>query len=394
MINVRLEDVEVKYPRSGDSALQVANLDLAAGAILAVVGVSGSGKSTLLRTVAGFIRARMNPRRGLGLINQLILPRGYAPLTGTVYFDGKDVSNLSPRSRRIAFATQALNLYPNMTAYENMAFPLRMAGTNATEVQRRVEGIASKLELGRLLHRRPSEISGGEQQRVALGKALVQDANVYLFDEPLSSIDAPLRAVFRKDLRTWLRDPRRTTFYVTHDMDEAFTIADQVAVLHQGKLLQISSPHELYRSPKSLTVAKLVWGGRTTVLPGVIDRSNGRPRIRVGSETINFTVPKLDGFSSQVWIAGPREAFAINTGLPDGSSALSGMVTDIRFAASSYLVDIKGTGFSIEVAVNGADLPSVGSPIRICINPNLLRLFPNDPLFPEGSTQALEMLKI
>lgn len=392
MINVRLEDVEVKYPRSGESALQVPHLDLAAGAILAVVGVSGSGKSTLLRTVAGFIRARTTPRRGLGLINQLILPRGYAPLTGTVYFDGKDVSNLSPRSRRIAFATQALNLYPNMTAHDNMAFPLRMAGINATEVQRRVEAIASKLELGRLLHRRPSEISGGEQQRVALGKALVQDANVYLFDEPLSSIDAPLRAAFRKDLRTWLRDPRRTTFYVTHDMDEAFTIADQVAVLHQGKLLQISSPHELYRSPQSLTVAKLVWGGRTTVLPGVIDRSNGTPRIRVGPETIDVGLSKLDGLSNRVLIAAPREAFALGTGLKAGSGVLTGMVADVRFAASSYVVDVRGAGFSVEVSVNGSDLPSVGNQVRVCVNPNLLRLFPSDPPSQEGSTQALEML--
>jgi ABC-type sugar transport system ATPase subunit len=218
MISVRLEQVEVTYPRASETALQVPQLDLAAGDILAVVGVSGSGKSTLLRTVAGFIRRRETHR---SLFNSLIVPRDYAPLTGSVFFNDQDVTDLSPRSRRVAFTTQALNLYPNMTAYENIAFPLRMADTNRDELTRRVHSIADKLHIERLLNRRPNELSGGEQQRVALGKALVQDANVYLFDEPLSSIDAPLRASFRKELRTWLRQPRRTTFYVTHDLDEA-----------------------------------------------------------------------------------------------------------------------------------------------------------------------------
>jgi len=343
---------------------------------LAVVGVSGSGKSTLLRTVAGFIRARANPRRGFGLLNQLFLPRGYAPLTGAVYFDGRDVSDLSPRLRRVAFATQALNLYPNMTAYENMAFPLRMAGTDFKEVRQRVENIASKLQLGRLLQRRPNEISGGEQQRVALGKALVQDANVYLFDEPLSSIDAPLRASFRKDLRSWLREPRRTTFYVTHDMDEAFTIADRVAVLDEGEMLQVATPNELYKHPNSLTVAKLVWGGRTTVLSGEIEKSVSSQRLRVGSTILDADLSKSELPGPSVWIAAPREAFKLSTDSKQGLGVFTGNVVDIRFAAASYIVDVRTAGFSLEVAVNGAELPTIGKQVTVSVNANQLRLFP------------------
>jgi ABC-type sugar transport system ATPase subunit len=376
VINVRLENVEVKYPGSTDSALRVAELNLEAGGILAVVGVSGSGKSTLLRTVAGFIRGRGKRRQGFVLLNQLILPRGYAPLTGTVYFDGRDVSDLSPRLRRVAFATQALNLYPNMTAYENIAFPLRMTGTDFKEVRRRVENIASKLQLERLLQRRPNEISGGEQQRVALGKALVQDANVYLFDEPLSSIDAPLRASFRKDLRSWLREPRRTTFYVTHDMDEAFTIADRVAVLNQGEMLQVATPNELYKHPNSLTVAKMVWGGRTTVLPGEIEKSASSQRLRVGSTILDADLPKSELPGPNVWIAAPREAFKLTTDSKQGLGVFKGDVVDIRFAAASYIVDVKSAGFSLEVAVNGAELPTMGKQVSVAVNTNQLRLFP------------------
>lgn len=387
MINVRLENIEVRYPRTTEAALHLAQLDLHAGEILAVVGVSGSGKSTLLRTVAGFVRRREGQRSRV--LNSLIVPRDYAPLTGTVFFNGQDVSDLSPRTRRVAFTTQALNLYPNMTVYENISFPLRMAHTNRDEIKRRVEGIAHRLQIGRLLQRRPNELSGGEQQRVALGKALVQDANVYLFDEPLSSIDAPLRASFRKDLRSWLREPRRTTFYVTHDMDEAFTIADRVAVLHQGELLQISTPHELYKSPQSLTVAKLVWGGRTTVLPGRVDRADGAPRLKVGSDTIVFALPQLEASTRQVWIAAPREAFTLATGPKEGSSVLNGRVADVRFAAASYLVDVRGSSFSVEVAVNGNDLPGIGNAVKVSVNPNLLRLFPKDSHDLDGSTNAV-----
>jgi ABC-type sugar transport system ATPase subunit len=373
MINVRLKNIEVRYPRTTEAALRLVELDLDAGEILAVVGMSGSGKSTLLRTVAGFIRRRDNQRSRV--LNSLIVPRDYAPLTGTVFFNGQDVSDLSPRSRRVAFTTQALNLYPNMTVYENIAFPLRMAHTDRDEIKRRVEGIAHRLQIERLLQRRPNELSGGEQQRVALGKALVQDANVYLFDEPLSSIDAPLRSAFRKDLRVWLREPRRTAFYVTHDMDEAFAIADRVAVLNQGEMLQVATPSELYNYPNSLTVAKLVWGGRTTVLSGEIDKSC----VRIGSTILDAHSPGSELPGSKVWIAAPREAFKLTADLTHGSSIFEGEVVDIRFAAASYIVDVRTSGFSVEVAVNGAELPAMGKRVTVSINADQLRLFPKLP---------------
>jgi ABC-type sugar transport system ATPase subunit len=376
---VCLRDVVVRYPRKDDAALQVSDLRVAAGEVLAVVGVSGSGKSTLLRTVAGFIRPGGVAGSGPAWLRRLVAPANNTPMSGAVFFDSRDVSALSPRSRRVAYATQALNLYPHMTAFENMAFPLRMARQGASEVQRRVLETARRLHIDQLLGRRPNELSGGEQQRVALGKALVQDASVFLFDEPLSSIDAPLRAAFRKDLRGWLRQPRRTSFYVTHDLDEAFAVADRVAVLHQGDLLQVGTPGELYKHPVSLTVARLVWGGRTTVLEGELEGTGRAAKVKVGDVYLNVDAGHLSPNGTSVWVAAPREAFRL---LPEGvehSDRLMGHVTDVRFAAASYVVDVAGQNFSLEVAVNGGETPTVGRRVAVTVNPEHLRLYPRPP---------------
>jgi ABC-type sugar transport system ATPase subunit len=388
MSSVTLTNIAVSYLRSKTSSLRINELKVADGEILAVVGVSGSGKSTLLRTVAGFIRRASDANGQLNWLSKLAAPNEIACLKGKVLFDDKDVTPLSPRLRQVAIAAQALNLYPHMNARSNLAFPLRMSGLSESEIIRRVQEIARRLQIEGLLERRPGELSGGEQQRVALGKALIQDAKVYLFDEPLSSIDAPLRASFRKELRLWLREPSRTTFYVTHDLDEAFAIADRVAVIHQGSLLQVDSPQELYKSPNSLEVARLVWGGRATILAADLEYKDGNGWLRVGSKLFKFGLTRHLNNNSKVWIAAPREAFSLATKQDDSSSLLAGEVADIRFAATSYIVGVKGPGFSVEIATNGAEPPSLGNRVEVALNPKYVCLFDRDTQDADSSLQS------
>ena len=203
---------------------------------LVLLGPSGCGKSTLLRIIAGL----------------------ETPSAGELLIDGEVVNDLPPRARKIAMVFQSYALYPHMTVFKNIAFPLRAHRAEKTAIRQKVEWAASLFGIGHLLHRKPRELSGGERQRVALARALVREPAVFLLDEPLSNLDAQLRASARDELQQFQRRIGTTTIYVTHDQVEAMGLGDRVAVMRAGTVRQIGTPREIYHEPADTFVARFV----------------------------------------------------------------------------------------------------------------------------------------
>ena len=217
----------------GAAALLDLDLDVADGELLVLVGPSGCGKSTALRLIAGLDTAD----------------------AGTITMDGRDMRAVPPQDRDVAMVFQGYALYPHLTVREIIAFPLKMRGIPAKERDKRVEEAAASLGLTRLLGRRPGELSGGERQRVAMGRAIVRSPKAFLFDEPLSNLDAALRAEIRVELAALVRRLGTTSIYVTHDQIEAMTLGDRIAVLQKGVLQQVGAPRAIYEDPTNVFVA-------------------------------------------------------------------------------------------------------------------------------------------
>ena len=216
----------------------VDGIDLQAreGEFLVLLGPSGCGKTTLMRMIAGLEQ----------------------PSAGAVLIDGEDVTDTSPRDRNIAMVFQSYALYPHMSVYRNIAFPLRVRGVTGGTVDEKVRWAARLFGIERLLDRKPRQLSGGERQRVALARAVVREPKVFLLDEPLSNLDAKLRTAARDDLKEFQRRLATTTVYVTHDQIEAMGLGDRIAVLNQGKVRQIGTPLEIYGSPADTFVATFI----------------------------------------------------------------------------------------------------------------------------------------
>ncbi|MEC8193587.1 MAG: ABC transporter ATP-binding protein [Myxococcota bacterium] len=234
MKGVRFNQISKSF---GDvSVLEEIDLAVGEGEFLVLVGPSGCGKSTLLRCVAGL----------------------ESPTSGRLFIGDRDVTEVEPRERDVAMVFQSYALYPHMTVAENMGFALRIQNRPQTEIDGAVQEAASMLGLESLLHRMPRELSGGQRQRVAMGRAVVRRPKVFLFDEPLSNLDAALRSQLRVELKRLHRDLGATMIYVTHDQVEAMTLADRIAVLKDGTLQQLGSPTELYRNPANRFVAGFI----------------------------------------------------------------------------------------------------------------------------------------
>jgi ABC-type sugar transport system ATPase subunit len=232
----------------GDVSLTVAD-----GELLVLVGPSGCGKSTLLRCIAG--------------LEELT--------RGAIWMDGVDISRADPRDRDIAMVFQSYALYPHLTVRENLAFGLKMRKTPAAEIARRVDEAAAMLGLGPLFERRPAQLSGGQRQRVAMGRAVVRRPKVFLFDEPLSNLDASLRGQMRVELKRLHQQLGATMVYVTHDQVEAMTLADRIAVLVEGALQQVGAPGELYARPANLFVARFIGTPEMNVVDAAAAQASG-----------------------------------------------------------------------------------------------------------------------
>jgi multiple sugar transport system ATP-binding protein len=234
MTELALKNIRKSY--RGTVVLRDLTLTIHAGEFFTFVGPSGCGKSTILNLIAG-----LEPATG-----------------GEILFDGRPVTGLQPADRDVAMIFQSYALYPHMTVYENIAFPLRMKKEEAGRIDSEVRRVADVLGLGEFLHRKPKELSGGQRQRVALGRAIVRRPKVFLMDEPLSNLDTRLRLDMRTELKNLHRELGITTVYVTHDQGEAMGLSDRIAVLERGVLQQCAEPREVYRRPANTFVAGFI----------------------------------------------------------------------------------------------------------------------------------------
>jgi ABC-type sugar transport system ATPase subunit len=250
MASVRLQGVHKRYGADRE-ILRDIDLEVAEGELVVLAGPSGCGKSTLLTIVAGL-----------------------EPVTsGRVFFDGEEVTTLPAQRRDVAMVFQSYALYPHKSVRENLAFGLRMRGTPRAQIVQRIGEVARTLHLEELLDRKPAQLSGGQRQRVALGRAIVREPRVFLLDEPLSNLDAQLRAEMRAELVRLHRRLGATMVYVTHDQEEAMTLGDRIAVLHQGRIEQVAPPLEIYHRPATRFVASFVGAPAMNFLDGAQARA-------------------------------------------------------------------------------------------------------------------------
>jgi multiple sugar transport system ATP-binding protein len=248
MATIELANV-TKVFSSDVVAVDDVSLDIADGEFMVLVGPSGCGKSTLLRTIAGLEEVT----------------------EGTVSIDGRDVTELAPRRRDVAMVFQNYALYPHMNVRQNMGYGLRVRRTRKAEIRRRVEEVAALLGLEKLLDRRPAQLSGGQRQRVAMGRAIVREPKAFLMDEPLSNLDAKLRVGMRASLSQLHSRLGVTTVYVTHDQVEAMTLGQRVAVMRDGRILQVDRPQRLYEEPRNLFVAAFIGSPAMNLVEAKVD---------------------------------------------------------------------------------------------------------------------------
>ncbi|RVD57927.1 ABC transporter ATP-binding protein [Mesorhizobium sp. M2D.F.Ca.ET.185.01.1.1] len=270
MGNITLKNVS----KSFGSTTIIPNIDLNIedGEFVVFVGPSGCGKSTLLRLIAG-----LEDTSG-----------------GTISIDGRDVTREAPAKRKLAMVFQSYALYPHMTVAKNIAFPLKMAGEDQATIDKKVKDAARVLNLTNYLERRPGQLSGGQRQRVAIGRAIVRQPSAFLFDEPLSNLDAALRGTMRLEISELHHQLKTTMIYVTHDQVEAMTMADKIVVLNAGNIEQVGSPMELYKTPKNLFVAGFIGSPKMNMIEGAPAEKYGAKTIGIRPEHLNISTSAGD----------------------------------------------------------------------------------------------------
>ncbi len=265
MGNITLNNVSKAF----GSTVIIPGIDLVIkdGEFVVFVGPSGCGKSTLLRLIAG-----LEDTSG-----------------GSIHIDGRDVTNEAPARRKLAMVFQSYALYPHMSVARNIAFPLKMAGEDKAAIDRKVAEAARVLNLTNYLERRPGQLSGGQRQRVAIGRAIVRQPSAFLFDEPLSNLDAALRGTMRLEISELHQQLKTTMIYVTHDQVEAMTMADKIVVLNAGNIEQVGSPMELYRKPANLFVAGFIGSPRMNLIEGAPAEKHGAKTIGIRPEHLKIS---------------------------------------------------------------------------------------------------------
>ena len=266
-ISVSIKDVSLNF--GSVTVLKAFDLDIGEGEFIVLLGPSGCGKSTLLNCIAGLLE----------------------PSTGQIFINGKNVTWEEPKDRGIGMVFQSYALYPQMTVEKNLSFGLRVSGMAKAEIDKRVARAAEILQIQPLLQRKPGALSGGQRQRVAIGRALVRDVDVFLFDEPLSNLDAKLRADLRVEIKRLHQRLGNTMIYVTHDQIEAMTLADRIAVMKGGVVMQLDNPNEIYNRPQNKYVAGFIGSPEINFLEGMVDGEN----FTVGGISIPLTGYKFAG---------------------------------------------------------------------------------------------------
>ncbi len=374
LATITFEQVTKRYD-NGRAALSQLDLHIDEGDFLVLVGPSGCGKSTALRIVAGLDD----------------------PTSGRLLIDGAIANDAAPRDRNVAMVFQSYALYPHLSVAQNIGFGLKVRGTGAAEIERKVGEVAATLELTDYLGRKPAKLSGGQRQRVAMARALVRSPSAFLMDEPLSNLDARLRGQMRQEIASLQRRTGVTTIYVTHDQVEAMTMGTRVAVLDRGLLQQVGPPRELYDAPRNRFVAGFIGSPAMNFLDAVVETGPegaaalrfGRQRLEVGSGFDRFR--KLARVGGAPVVAGLRpDAFRLV------SATETGLVGTVRFVedlGASLLVSVELDGVtplgvsaggddtfaasrrSLKALLDGGLRLSPGDAVHLAVDPRHLHLF-------------------
>ena len=344
MATVKLENVTKRFGEL--TALDDITLDVKDEEFFVLLGQTGAGKTTTLRCIAGLDK----------------------PEEGSIYLDDARVNDKTPAERDVAFVFQSHILYPHLTVYENMAFPLHPRKLSAEEIDHRVNDIAQMLHIEHLLMRKPNQLSGGETQRVGLGRAMVRRPQVFLMDEPISNLDAKLRAEMRVEIRWRQRELGTTTFYVTHDQVEAMSMADRIAVLDSGKIQQLGTPSDIYNHPANLFVAGFIGSPSMNCIPCEISSNNGDVQLNLsdgnGDKTfaiedtrIAKTVSEIRTEKDLVFGAHPEDVLVNHQSVPNA------------FQAEVYSVEPLGAETIVELTL-GTDAGGARTIIKSRTAPN------------------------
>ena len=369
MADLVLRDVRKAY--GSLEILHGIDLDIASGEFIVFVGPSGCGKSTLLRTIAGLEDIT----------------------SGRLEIDGELVNDVPPSRRGIAMVFQSYALYPHMTVYDNMAFGMKIARENKAEIDQRVRQAAAILQLEKYLDRLPKALSGGQRQRVAIGRAIVRNPKVFLFDEPLSNLDAALRVATRIEIAKLKESmPNTTMIYVTHDQVEAMTLADRIVVLKDGYIEQVGSPMELYRHPGNLFVAQFIGSPSMNILPATIERAGGPTAVRLaGGVVAHVPVQTPDDAVGRSISFGVRPEDLRVASEADGGVLFEGKADYIEQLGEVQLayVDIGREGEPVVAKLPGNAELARGSTIRLTADASDLHIFDA-----EGRSFARERLAL
>lgn len=326
----------------GFQALKGVDLDIAPREFFALLGPSGSGKSTTLRVIAG-----LEP-----------------PDSGTLTVDGADVTYNAPGERNIAMVFQSYALYPHMTLAQNIGFPLKMDGVPKAQIKTMVKEAASKVKIDHLLHRRPGQLSGGQQQRCALARAIVRQPRLFLLDEPLSNLDAQLRTETRVELKRLHQSLDTTTIYVTHDQEEAMTIADRMAIFFDGDIVQVGAPDEVFDRPDTIDVAAFIGNPPMNLMKGRIDGA----RLTVADYTLDL--PQAPAKSGEV-VVGVRPAHL----RPTDTGGIAGTLVLAENLGENMILNLDIGQDPVKVRLPEVRRFTEGETLRFDIDPGHVHLF-------------------
>lgn len=345
MATVSLQRIEKTY-----GAMRVVHgidLEVNDGEFVVLLGPSGCGKSTTLRMVAGLEEIS----------------------GGTLKIGERTVNDVAAKDRGVAMVFQSYALYPHKTVEQNMAFSLKLAGKPKDQIATKVREVADILELGPLLQRKPGQLSGGQRQRVAMGRAMVRTPDVFLFDEPLSNLDAKLRGHMRLELRKLHQQLKTTTLYVTHDQVEAMTLADRIVIMRDGKIEQIGTPRDIFRRPDSVFVATFIGSPPMNLIEMVADGDG------LVADGIRFglgggALPQLT--PGQKLLVGVRPN---DITISNSKANATGTVQVVELLGASAILSVKVGSIDLVAEIDGDDPVQVGQTVEIAVNPTALHLF-------------------
>ena len=347
---LQLTRVEKTYP-DGTRAVNGIDLSIAEGEFIVLLGPSGCGKTTTLRMVAG-----------------LELATG-----GTIHLAGNDVTHLRPSRRDVGMVFQFYALYPHLTVRDNIAFPLRAARVAASEVKSRVDAVAERMDLGRLLPRYPKQLSGGDQQKVSLARAMVRRPAVYLMDEPLGTLDSDQRLAMRELIRTEQLASRVTTIYVTHDQEEAMSLADRIVVMEGGRIRQVGTPADVYDRPADLFVAGFVGSPGMNFIRGELAGSGGRGLFMSGQGRVRLDVP-LDA-STRVSSGDATLGIRCEHVHEDAVGPIAGRVVTEEYLGNARNVHVETDCGRLIMRTDASSGRSLGRDVRLRLDPAEISIF-------------------